>query len=103
MTGCSSSRGRRLPMILMLLAIVAAMAVAIGVGLAAGGMAAAKKPAPKPAPKPAATTGATIKATPFEALAKQTTEAHAMCPGKKRALGGGVVQIGPPTKDLLMV
>jgi hypothetical protein len=90
-------------MIFMLLAIVVAMAVAIGVGLAAGGMAVAKKPAPKPA----ATTGATIQATSFEVAAAapnyQTGDAHAKCPGKKqRALGGGVVQIGPPINRLLV-
>jgi hypothetical protein len=75
----------------MLLAIAVAMVVAMGVALGGGGMAVAKKQPPKPA----ATTGATIKATPFEAAANdQTGDAHAMCPGKKRALGGGVVQIG---------
>jgi hypothetical protein len=90
MTG-SSSRGRRLPMIFMLLAVVAAMMAIIGVAALSAGMAVAKKPAPKPA-----TTGATIEATSFEAAANdQTGDAYAKCPGKKRALGGGVVQIGP--------
>jgi hypothetical protein len=104
MTGSnsSSSRGRRLPMIFMLLAMVVAMAaVAIGVGLTAGGMAVAKKQPPKPAP----TTGATIQATSFEVGPNndQTGEAYAKCPGKKRAVGGGVVQIGPPTSGLDVV
>jgi hypothetical protein len=103
MTGSnsSSSRGRRLPMIFNLLTIVVAIAaVAIGLGLAASGMAVAKKQPPKPAP----TTGATIKATSFEVAAAVpsksqtgTGEESAKCPGKQRALGGGVVQIGPAT------
>ena|SRR5215213_227169 len=90
MTGSSSSRGRRLPMILMLLAMVAAMAVAIAVGLAAGGMAVAKKQ-----PKAQATSDATIEATTFKVAHFQTGEEYAKCPSNKRVVGGGVVQSGP--------
>jgi hypothetical protein len=80
-----SSRGRMLPMMFMLLAIVVAM-VAIGAALGASSMAVA-------APK---TTGATIEATSFQVANGQTGEESAVCPGNKRALGGGVVEVGPP-------
>jgi hypothetical protein len=83
----SSTRGRRLPMLFMLLAMVVATAVvAIGVALGGGGMAGA-------AP---ATSGATLVATSFQVGGNQTNEAYAKCPGNKRALGGGVVQSGDP-------
>ncbi len=82
-----SSRGRRLPMVFVLLAVVVAMVVvAIGVALGGGGRAVAA---------PAAT-DATIEATSFSLAAAQTGEKFAVCPGNKRALGGGVVQSGPP-------
>ncbi|MDQ5828588.1 MAG: hypothetical protein M3324_01670, partial [Actinomycetota bacterium] len=71
----------------MLFALVVATAVAIGVALGGGGMAVA-------AP---ATTDATIEATSFSVAPYQTGEASAVCPGNKRALGGGVVQSGPAT------
>jgi hypothetical protein len=81
-----SSRGRRLPVIFMLLAIVVAMVVvAIGVALDGGGRAVA-------AP---ASNDATIKATSFSVADKKVGEEFAVCPGNKRALGGGVVQSGP--------
>jgi hypothetical protein len=83
----SSTRGRRLPMLFMLLAMVVATAVvAIGVALGGGGMAGA-------AP---ATSGATLVATSFQVGGNQTNEAYAKCPGNKRALSGGVVQSGDP-------
>ena len=82
----SSSRGRRLPMVLVLLAIVVAMVVvAIGGALGGGGKAMAAPAAPD----------ATIEATSFSLAAAQTGEEFAVCPGNKRALGGGVVQSGP--------
>src|SRR5829696_5820270 len=78
-----SSRGRQLPMTLMLLAIVVAMAVvAIGVALG-GGMVVA-----------ASGTDATIEATPFSVEPSKIGEEYAVCPGQQRALGGGVVQSG---------
>jgi Bacterial Ig-like domain len=80
----SSSRGRRLPMLLILLAIVVAMAVvAIGVAFSGGGMAVA-----------APGTDATIEATPFSVASSKIGEEYAVCPGQQRALGGGVVQSG---------
>src|SRR5215218_201991 len=80
----SSSRGRRLPMLLILLAIVVAMAVvAIGVAFSGGGMAVA-----------APGTDATIEATPFSVEPSKIGEEYAVCPGQQRALGGGVVQSG---------
>jgi hypothetical protein len=84
MTG-SSSRGRRLPMTLMLLAMVVAMAVvAIGVALGGGGMAVA-----------APGTDATIEASPpFSVEPSKIGAEYATCPPNKRALGGGVVQSG---------
>ena len=79
-----SSRGRQLPMTLMLLAIVVAMAVvAIGVAFSGGGMAVA-----------APGTDATIEATPFSVEPSKIGEEYAVCPGQQRALGGGVVQSG---------
>jgi hypothetical protein len=86
MTSSSSSRGRRLPMIFMLLAMVVATAVAIGVALSAG-MAVAKKQAKAPA---------TIEATTFQVANGLTDEAYAKCPSNKRVVGGGVVEVGPP-------
>ena len=81
-----SSRGRRLPMVFVLLAVVVAMvAVAIGGALGGGGRAVAAPAAPD----------ATIEATSFSVADEQTVEEYAVCPGKKRALGGGVVQSGP--------
>src|SRR5215212_7828925 len=92
MTGSSStSRGRRLPMTFMLLAMVVAMVVAIGVTLGGGGMAVAKKQANAPA----TTDGATIEATALPVAPGKIGEASAVCPSNKRALGGGVVQSGP--------
>jgi len=88
----SSSRGRRLPVISMLLAIVVAMVVALGVALGGGGMAVAKKQAKAPA-----ISDATIEATTFKVAHGQTGEEYAKCPSNKRALGGGVVQSGPLT------
>jgi hypothetical protein len=41
-----------------------------------------------------AKSNATIEATTFQVGAHQTNEAYAKCPGKERALGGGVVQSG---------
>jgi hypothetical protein len=82
-----SSRGRRLPMMFMLVAIVVAMVVAICVALDAG-TAVAQKQARK--------TDAKIVAKSFQVAASQTGEAYAKCPGNKRALGGGVVESGPP-------
>ena len=38
---------------------------------------------------------ATIEATSFSVADEQTVEEYAVCPGNKRALGGGVVQSGP--------
>jgi hypothetical protein len=91
MTGSSSSRGRRLPMILMLLAILVATAVmAISVALG-GGTAVAKKP-----PKAQATSDATVEATTFKVADRQEGEEYAKCPANKRVVGGGVVQSGPP-------
>jgi hypothetical protein len=79
-----SSRRRLLPMTLMLLAIVVAMAVvAIGVALGGGGKAAAT-----PADD------ATIEANVFSVEPSKIGEAFAVCPGQKRALGGGVVPVG---------
>src|SRR5512132_2950490 len=79
-----SSRGRRLPMSLMLLAIVVAMAVvAIGVALGGDGMAVA-----------APGTDATIEATPFSVEPSKIGEAFAVCPGQQQALGGGVIPTG---------
>jgi hypothetical protein len=85
-----SSRGRRLPMVFMLLAIAVTMAVAIGVALG-GGTAVAKKP-----PKAQATSDATIEATTFKVADHQDGEEYAKCPANKRVVGGGVVQSGPP-------
>ncbi len=82
-----SSRERRLPMMFMLVAIVVAMVVAICVALDAG-TAVAKKQARK--------SDAKIVAKSFQVGAGQTGEEYAKCTGKKRALGGGVVQSGPP-------
>ena len=45
---------------------------------------------------------ATIEATQFTALADQYSEAFAVCPGNRRALGGGVVQSGPADRYLHM-
>lgn len=39
---------------------------------------------------------ATIEATSFKVGAQDTAQANAMCPGQKRAVGGGVVQVGAP-------
>ena len=86
----SSTRGRRLPMTFMLLAMVVAMVVAIGVALGGGGMAVAKKQANAPA----TTDGATIEATALPVAPGKIGEASAVCPSNKRALGGGVVQSG---------
>ncbi len=82
-----SSRGRRLPMVFVLLAVVVAMVVvvAIGVALGGGGRAVAAPAAPD----------ATIEATSFSVADNQVGEEFAVCPGNKRALGGGVVQSGP--------
>jgi hypothetical protein len=85
-----SSRGRRLPMVFMLLAIAVTMVVAIGVALG-GGTAVAKKP-----PKAQATSDATIEATTFKVADHQDGEEYAKCPANKRVVGGGVVQSGPP-------
>jgi hypothetical protein len=86
-----SSRGRRLPVIFMLLAIVVATAfVVVGVVLGGGGMAMAKKQAKAPA----TSSDATIVATAFQVAKGQTGEEYAKCPANKRALGGGVVQSG---------
>jgi hypothetical protein len=86
-----SSRGRRLPVIFMLLAIVVATAVvAIGVVLGGGGMAVA-----------AQGDDATIEATTFKVADGQTSEEYAKCPSNKRVVGGGVVQSGSP-KGLLV-
>ena len=66
-----SSRGRRLPIIFLLLAIVVAIAVvAIGVALGGGGVAAA-----------APGTDATIEASPFSVASSKVGEAFAVCPG----------------------
>ena len=87
-----SSRGRRLPVIFMLLAIVVATAVVvIGVVLAGGGMAVA-----------APGDDATIEATTFQVAGNQIGEEYAKCPPNKRALGGGVVMSGPPSVLLLV-
>jgi hypothetical protein len=43
-----------------------------------------------------ATSDATIEAAAFEVAGMQNREAYAVCPSNKRALGGGVVQSGPP-------
>jgi hypothetical protein len=73
-------------MVFVLLAVVVAMvAVAIGLALGGGGRAVAAPAAPD----------ATIEATSFSLAAGQASEEFAVCPGKKRALGGGVVQSGP--------
>ncbi len=81
-----SSRGRRLPMVFVLLAVVVAMvAVAIGLALGGGARAVAAPAAPD----------ATIEATSFSVATSRTGEEFAVCPGNKRALGGGVVQSGP--------
>ena len=81
-----SSRGRRLPMVFVLLAVVVAM-VAVAIGGALGGGRAVAAPA---------ATDATIEATSFSVADNQVSEGFAVCPGNKRALGGGVVQSGPP-------
>jgi hypothetical protein len=90
----NSSRGHRLPaLLIMLVGMVVAMVVAIGVALDTG------------TAQAATATGARIEATQFTARALicdffgceptyPVTEAYAVCPGKKRALGGGVVQSG---------
>jgi nitrate/TMAO reductase-like tetraheme cytochrome c subunit len=88
-----SSRGRRLPMVFVLLAVVVAM-VAVAIGLALGGGARAVA-------APAAT-DATIEATSFS-VTDDHTEKFAVCPGNERALGGGVVQSGPSTGFVLQV
>ena len=84
-----SSRGRRLPMVFVLLAVVVAM-VAVAIGGALGGGRAVAAPA---------ATDATIEATSFSVAGSErderTGEEFAVCPGNKRALGGGVVQSGP--------
>ncbi len=53
------------------------------------------------------TSNATIEATPFTVEPEPTgngkfAEGYAVCPGTKRALGGGVVQSGLPDKNLLV-
>jgi hypothetical protein len=71
---------------LLVAAVSAAIVVAIiGVALEAGTAQAATP------------TGATIEATQFKVPAGQTGEAFAVCPGTKRAVGGGVVQSGTPS------
>ncbi len=48
-----------------------------------------------------ATSNATIEATPFTAESHQSGDAYAKCRAERRALGGGVVESGPP--DALIV
>ncbi|HEX5849407.1 MAG TPA: hypothetical protein VFY59_09420 [Rubrobacter sp.] len=64
-------------------ACAAVVAVIAGVALDAGEARAATP------------TRATIEATQFTVQSGQTGEAFAVCPGTKRAVGGGVVQSGP--------
>lgn len=69
--------------------IVAAFVAAIaGVALGAGEAQAATP------------TRATVEATQFTVQNRQTGEAFAVCPGKKRAVGGGVVQSGPASPGM---
>jgi hypothetical protein len=82
----NSSRGQRFSALLI---VVVAMVVAAVVVTVA---------APDAGPAWAATpTLATIESTQFTVQAGQIGEAPAVCPGTKRALGGGVVQSGPAT------
>jgi hypothetical protein len=79
------SRGQRFSALLI---VVVAMVVAAVVVTVA---------APDAGPAWAATpTLATIESTQFTVQAGQIGEAPAVCPGTKRALGGGVVQSGTP-------
>ncbi len=71
----SGTRGRRLPVMFVLFALVVAMVVAIGVALG-GGTAVAKKQ-----PKAQATSDATIEATTFKVADRQyEVEEYAKCP-----------------------
>ncbi len=76
--------------------VVAMVVVAIGLALGGGARAVAAPAAPD----------ATIEATSFSVAGSErvdrTGEEFAVCPGNKRALGGGVVQSGPPD-DILYV
>ena len=81
----NGARRHQLPaLLIMLVALVVATVVAIGVALDTGTAQAATP------------TRATIEATSFTVDYLQIGEAFAVCPGTKRALGGGVVQSGPP-------
>lgn len=79
----NSTGGHRLPALLIVLtATVVAVVVVIVVALYDG------------TARAATPTRATIEATEFTVGPNQTGEEFAVCPGTKRALGGGVVQSG---------
>jgi hypothetical protein len=86
--GCvmaNSARGHRFSALLIVLAAMVVATVMVIVVALDTGTARAATP-----------TRATIEATSFTVDYLQTGEAFAVCPGTKRALGGGVVQSGPP-------
>jgi hypothetical protein len=86
----NGTRDHRLqaPLVVLVATVVATLAV-LGLALDAG-TARAATPA-----------RATVEATQFTVGPGQTGEAFAVCPGTKRALGGGAVQSG--TADRLIV
>jgi hypothetical protein len=80
----NSARGHRFSaLLIMLVAMVVATVVVIIVALDTG------------TARAATPTRASIEATQFTVGSNETGEAFAVCPGTKRALGGGVVQSGP--------
>jgi hypothetical protein len=84
--GCvmaNSARGHRFSALLIVLAAMVVATVMVIVVALDTGTARAATP-----------TRATIEATSFTVDYLQTGEAFAVCPGTKRALGGGVVQVG---------
>ena len=79
----NSQSGHRLPaLLIMLVALVVAILVVLGVALDTS------------TARAATPTRATIEATQFKVGPVKIGEAFAVCPGTKRAVGGGVVQSG---------
>ena len=82
------------------LGVWAALVVAaVGAAIAVGVMGATLDAGPAQA---ATATGTTIEATTFTVGGTQTGEGFRVCPGAKRAVGGGVVQSGMAANLYLM-
>ncbi len=89
----AGSSGGRVPASFVLVAMAVDVVAAVVAAVAAASVA---------GPAQAATpTRATIEATQFTVPSNGIGEAFARCPVNKRALGGGVVQSGPPNSLLV--